>query len=101
MRSLLALMLVPSLVLSATPKHPRRGGPVNSAKEAKAIAEQDTSGIAVSARRVYLNGATCGWEVEVHMPKEDRGWQCIVDCDTQMVFTKTRIPNPKAPKKKS
>lgn len=74
-------------------------GPVRTAKEAKLISEQATSGIAVSARRVQLNAASCGWEVEVHMPSESRGWRCIVDCDTRMVRTKDRIPNPSRPKK--
>jgi hypothetical protein len=101
MRSLYTLLLVPSLVLSAAPKHPRHGGPVHSAKEAEAIAEKETGGIAVSAHRIPLNGATGGWEVEIHMPKEERGWRCIVDCDTHAVFTKDRIPNPKRLKKKS
>jgi hypothetical protein len=72
--------------------------PVSTAREAKAIAEQHTGGIAVSARRIPLNGATGGWEVDVHMPGEARGWRCTVDNDTHMVHTKTRIPNPKAPK---
>ena len=80
---------------------PLPGGPVNSAKEAKSIAEQETSGLALSARRIRLNGATCGWEVVVHMPGETRGWRCIVDCDTHAVFTKDRIPNPEAPRRKA
>lgn len=77
----------------------RRTGPVRTTKEAKDIAERDTGGIAVSARRIPLNGASCGWEVDVHMPKEDRGWRCTVDCDTHAVYTKDRIPNP-PPKKR-
>jgi len=81
-------------------KGPKGVGPVHSASEAKAIAERETGGIALSARRTSLNGATCGWEVEVHMPKEDRGWRCTVDCDTHMVYTKDRIPNPSRGKKK-
>lgn len=97
-----AILLVPSLVLVAGgtqhKKQSHRGGPVNSAKEAKAIAEHETGGNAVSARRIPLNGASGGWEVEVHMPKEDRGWRCIIDADTHMVHTKDRIPNPKASK---
>lgn len=71
--------------------------PVGSAREAKAIAEHDTSGIAVSARRVHLNGATGGWEVDLRMPGETRGWRCVVDSDTHTVHTKTRIPNPDPP----
>lgn len=97
-----ALLLVPALVLAGTSKppkkHSRRGGPVNSAREAKDIAEQEVGGVAISAHRIGLNGASSGWEVEVHMPKEDRGWRCIVDSDTHMVYTKDRIPNPKAAK---
>lgn len=94
-----ALLLVPSLVLVAganqRKKQPQRRGPVGSAKEAKAIAEQETGGVAVSARRIHLNGATGGWEVDVRMPAEDRGWRCVIDADTHAVHTKDRIPNPK------
>jgi len=97
-----ALLLVSSLVLVAGgnqhKKQPHRGGHVSSAKEAKAIAEQETGGSAVSARRISLNGASGGWEVDVHMPKEERGWRCVIDADTHMVHTKDRIPNPKASK---
>ncbi len=94
-----ALLLVPALVLAANgtlhKKQTRRGGPVNSAKEAKDIAEREVGGTAVSARRVSLNGASSGWEVDVEMHKEDRGWRCLIDSDTHMVHTKDRIPNPK------
>ena len=90
------LALLPALVLQAGTHRPRRRatGTVRTAKEAKVIAEQETGGVAVSARRIPLNGASGGWEVDLHMPREDRGWRCIVDCDTHMVFTRTRIPNP-------
>lgn len=95
MMRLAALLLVPALVLTAgAPKKIRRAGPVSSAKEAKEIAEREVGGVAVSAHRIPLNGASSGWEVEVHMPKEDRGWRCIVDSDTHAVYTKDRIPNP-------
>ena len=97
-----ALLMVPALVLmaSGTPhkKQAHRGGPVNSVKEAKEIAEREVGGIAVSARRIHLNGASSGWEVDVRMPKEDRGWRCIIDSDTHSVHTKDRIPNPQAAK---
>lgn len=95
-----ALLLVPTLLAAGghAQKPSRRGGPVSTAREAKAIAEQATGGIAVSARRVPLNGATGGWEVDVHMPKEERGWRCIVDNDSHSVHTKDRIPNPPARK---
>jgi len=79
---------------------PGQAAPVRTAKEAKTIAEQETQGLATSARRIALNGATGGWEVVVHMPGEPRGWRCVVDNDTHTVFTKTRIPNPEAPRRK-
>ena len=93
-----ALTLVPALILSAgTSKFRKRpGGPVKSAGEAKAIAERETGGKAVSARRIPLNGASGGWEVDVHMPHEDQGWRCIVDADTHMVHSKTRVQQPGA-----
>ncbi len=97
---ILPYLLLPALVLSAgSGQHrKRRGGPVSTASEAKRIAEQETGGRAVSAHRIPLNGATGGWEVEVHMPKEVRGWRCVIDSDTHAVHTKTRIENP-APKR--
>ncbi|MDP2877543.1 MAG: PepSY domain-containing protein [Holophaga sp.] len=93
-----ALLLVPALILTAgasQKKQSRRSGPVSSAKEAKDIAEREVNGVAVSARRVPLNGASSGWEVDVAMPNENRGWRCLIDSDTHMVHTKDRIPNPK------
>lgn len=91
-----ALALVPALVLSAGTARPRKRatGPVTSAKEAKAIAERETGGRAVSARRIPLNGASGGWEVDLRMPGEERGWRCVIDADTHMVHTKTRIDPP-------
>ena len=97
-----ALALVPALVLSAGSTKPRRHqktGPISSAKEAKAIAEQETGGHAVSARRIPLNGASGGWEVDLHMPGEERGWRCIIDSDTHMVHSKARIDQPGAKSK--
>lgn len=95
--ALLALLPLGPLAAGA-PKSPRirHEGPVRTAREAKAIAERDTGGVAVSARQVRLNGASGGWEVDVRMAKEDRGWRCTVDCDTRQVHTKDRIPNPAA-----
>jgi uncharacterized membrane protein YkoI len=93
-----ALLAAPTF---AAEKPPRvRVLTVRSAKEAKAIAERETGGTAVSAKKIPLNGATGGWEVEVRMPDEDRGWRCIVDCDTRAVRTKDRIPNPQRGKQK-
>ncbi|HJW33719.1 MAG TPA: PepSY domain-containing protein [Holophagaceae bacterium] len=95
---ILPLLLLPALVLPASAGKPRKrsSGPVTTAKEAKRIAEQETGGRAVTANRIPLNGATGGWEVDVHMPKESRGWRCVIDADTHMVHTKTRIDNPTA-----
>jgi hypothetical protein len=94
MRSLALAMLTPALILAAASTRTLAPGLVKSAKQAKAIAEQDTGGKATSARRIPLNGASGGWEVDVRMPGEDRGWRCIIDADTRMVHTKTRIEQP-------
>lgn len=88
-------------VLCAAPPVARTR-PVRTAAEARAIAERETGGVSVSARRVPLNGATGGWEVDLRMPGEERGWRCIVDADTWSVHTRTRIPQPgstKTPKR--
>jgi hypothetical protein len=97
-RSVAVALLVPALVLSAgmSKKKKNSSGPVKSAKQAKAIAEQDTGGKATGARRIPLNGASGGWEVEVRMPHEDKGWRCVIDSDTRMVHSKTRIDQPGA-----
>ena len=89
-------LLVPALVLSAgtTKAKKHTAGPIKSAKEAKAIAEQDTGGKAVTARRIPLNGASGGWEVDVRMPRENQGWRCVIDADTRMVHSKSRIDQP-------
>lgn len=86
----------PALLAASSKSHKHGSGLVKSAKEAKAIAEQDTGGKAVSARRIPLNGASGGWEVDVRMPHENRGWRCVVDADTRTVHTKTRIDQPGA-----
>lgn len=100
MNRILPLVLLQATLLSPAPPRDQRyiAVPVKTAREAKAIAERNTGGIAVSARCVPLNGATGGWEVDIHMPRETRGWRCIVDNDTHAVFNKTRIPNPRPPK---
>lgn len=94
--SLALALFVPALVLSAGTTKPKKpaSGLVRSAKEAKAIAERETGGKATSARRIPLNGASGGWEVEVRMPREAKGWRCIIDADTRMVHSKTRIDQP-------
>jgi hypothetical protein len=97
-RHLALALFLPALLLSAgTPKSGKKGsGPVRSAKEAKTIAEQETGGKAVSARRIPLNGASGGWEVDVQMPRETKGWRCVIDADTHLVHSKTRIEQPGA-----
>ena len=96
--SLALALLVPALALSAgaTKSRKHASGSVKSAKEAKAIAEQETGGKATGAKRIALNGASGGWEVEVRMPQEGKGWRCIIDSDTRMVYSKTRIEQPGA-----
>lgn len=92
-RTSLLVMLLPAVVLCAGKPASRKhaAGPVRSAGEAKAIAERETGGRAVQARRISLNGASSGWEVEVRMPGGEKGWRCIIDSDTRAVHTKTRV----------
>jgi hypothetical protein len=97
MKRLQSLLLLPAALLAAAPARKTIMLPVKTAREARAIAEHTTGGLAVSARRIPLNGATGGWEVDLHMPGEARGWRCIVDSDTHGVHSRTRIPNPKPP----
>ena len=91
-----ALLLAPAMILSAGGRGHRRG-PLVSAKDAKAIAARDTGGTPVSAKEIPLNGASGGWEVDVHMKDEPRGWRCTIDDDTRTVRSKTRIENPPLP----
>lgn len=91
MTRLAALVLLPALAAQARPV---------TATQAKAIAEHDTGGVAISARRVHLNGATGGWEVDLHMPGEERGWRCVVDRDSHAIYSRTRIPNPELKRRK-
>ncbi|GLH73927.1 hypothetical protein GETHLI_24290 [Geothrix limicola] len=97
-RPLALALLVPALVFAAGTTKSRRhtSGPVKSAKEAKAIAEQETGGKAVSARRIPLNGASGGWEVDLRVPNESQGWRCVIDSDTHLIHSKTRIDQPGA-----
>jgi len=95
-KSVALALLVPALVLSAgtSKSNKHSSGLIKSAKEAKAIAERETGGKAVTARRIPLNGASGGWEVEVRMPRDEKGWRCIIDADTRTVHSKTRIDQP-------
>ncbi|MBS1785148.1 MAG: PepSY domain-containing protein [Acidobacteria bacterium] len=93
---LAALLLAPAMILCAGGRGHHRG-PLVSEHDAKAIAARDTGGTAVSAREIPLNGASGGWEVDVRMKDESRGWRCTIDDDTRTVRSKTRIPNPPPP----
>jgi hypothetical protein len=63
------------------------------------VAEVETGGKAVSARRVPLNGTHSpdglgGAEVLVAMPGRDHGWRCLIELDTLKLRRKEPIPNP-------
>ncbi len=96
---ILALGVAPAPAAGAStpPAKVRRARTVSSAKEARDIAEQETGGVSVSARKIALNGATGGYEVLIHLPQRDHGWRCVVDNDTRSVHSKSRIPNPDRP----
>ena len=71
-------------------------------KAARALAEAETGGKAVGARRVSLNGTHVrnglpgGVEVLVRMPGKQDGWRCLIDVDTMKLRRKEPIPNPPA-----
>jgi hypothetical protein len=94
--SVVLALLIPAMVLPAAVPKKRSSYLVKSAKQAKAIAEQETGGRATSAQRIPLNGASGGWQVDVRMPQENLGWRCVIDADTRMVHSKTRIDQPGA-----
>lgn len=68
-------------------------------EDAKAVAEVETGGEAVSARWIELGG-TCspdglgGIEVLVHMEGRAQGWRCVIDGDNLKLRRKEAIPNP-------
>lgn len=61
---------------------------------AKAVAECETLGEAVSARLVKGGAGFGRWEVLVHMPGAEQGWRCFIRRDTSILEGKERIPNP-------
>jgi hypothetical protein len=67
-----------------------------TADEAKAIAESETLGEAVTAHpvRQHHSGGFPPWLVLVHMPGQDHGWRCIISRDTGKLLKKERIANP-------
>lgn len=68
--------------------------PCTTADQAKAIAEIETGGEAVTALEIITHDASQGWLVDVHMPGETRGWRCTVDRDLAKVRYKEAIKNP-------
>lgn len=66
---------------------------------AMGVAEVETLGEAVSARRVAMNGTASfdgfgGVEVLVHMPKQEKGWRVFVEICGMKLRRKEPIPNP-------
>jgi len=70
--------------------------PCNSAAEAKSVAESETMGEAVTARRDphHHRAGFAPWVVLVHMPGQDQGWRCIIAWDNGKLLKKEAIPNP-------
>ena len=91
-------LAVPLLCL-ALPAHAGHGRS-RELKAARALAEAETGGKAVAARRVFLNGTHVrdglpgGIEVLVRMPGARDGWRCLIDGDTLKLRRKEPIPNP-------
>ena len=88
MRILLSALLC-TLAFGNPSHHACRSG-----KEARAIAELDTHGEAVTHHHVIQTDGTPGWVVLVHMPGKEKGWKCMVDVDTARVRWKEAIRNP-------
>ena len=69
--------------------------PCVTPEDAKAAAEAETLGEAVTARHISLNRAGFGgWEVLVHMPGKEQGWRVVINWDDGKVLGKEAIPNP-------
>ncbi len=68
-------------------------------EDAKAVAEVETGGEAVSARRIAMGGTHSpdglgGIEVLVHMEGQVKGWRCLIDSNNMKLRRKEAIPNP-------
>jgi hypothetical protein len=68
-------------------------------QEAMGVAEAETGGEAVTARRVAMNGTAApdglgGIEVLVHMPNAKQGWRCLIDSNNMKLRSKERTHNP-------
>ena len=70
--------------------------PCNSPEAAKAVAEGETLGEAVTAHRTHRHhhAGFPPWEVLVHMPHGTEGWRLVIAWDDGKVLKKERIPNP-------
>ncbi len=68
--------------------------PCDNAEDARALAESETLGEAVTTRRIIQTDGTKGWEVLVHMPGRAQGWRVIIDRDLAKVRWKEAIRNP-------
>ena len=76
-----------------------RGREGHGLREAMGVAEVETGGEAVSARRIAMGGTVStdgkgGFEVLVHMPRQAEGWRCFIDGNNMKLRRKERIPNP-------
>jgi len=75
-------------------------------RQAMDLAEAETGGEAVHARRVELGGTHTrgglpgGMEVLVRMPEADRGWRCLIDLEVMKLRRKVAIPNPPRPRRR-
>lgn len=68
--------------------------PCTTPEAAKAVAECETLGEAVTVRRIEQTDGTRGWEVLVRMPGKKNGWRCTIDWDLGKLRCKEAIPNP-------
>ena len=75
-------------------------------RQAMDLAEADTGGAAVRARRVELGGTHTrgglpgGVEVLVRMPEGEQGWRCLIDVEVMKVRRKVPVPNPPKPRRR-
>jgi hypothetical protein len=68
--------------------------PCTTADDAKAIAECETLGEAVTARQVDQSDGSKGWVVLVHMPGKRKGWRVMIDWELGKMRWKEAIDNP-------
>jgi len=68
--------------------------PCTTPGQAKALAERETLGEAVTVVPVLLPDGSKGWEVLVHRPGRKSGRRCIIDQDMGKVRWVEKIKNP-------